>query len=59
MGFGGGGSMIQDFRAADKDGAGLARLVVDWREYSAIERLGDWDNLSGDEFSIPIIYEPV
>lgn len=32
---------------------------ADWREYAAIPRVEDYDNIFGDELSVPIIYEPV
>lgn len=50
--------MIQGTKAADKDVADYAVPLKNWREYAAIPRFGDYDDLVGDEPSVPIIYEP-
>lgn len=49
--------MIPDLRTAGEDGARPADVRAD-RELAAFRRRGDWDNPSGDEPSVPIIYEP-
>ena len=50
--------MVQEFRAGDEHGGGFTEPVRDWHAYASIARFGDWDNLTGDELSVPIIYEP-
>lgn len=48
--------MIHEFRKGSDD---FARVAGDAeREPVAFRRRGDWDNPSGDEPSVPIIYEP-
>lgn len=48
--------MLHDFRKENEDGA--RPDVRAEREPAAFRRRGDWDNPSGDEPSVPIIYEP-
>ena len=50
--------MVQAFKTAERDVIDHAGPLVNWREYAAIPRLGDYDSLVGDELSVPIIYEP-
>jgi hypothetical protein len=50
--------MGQKFGAADRDGAGSTSPVMEGGEHAAFARRGDWDNPSGDEPSVPIIYDP-
>ncbi len=49
--------MIHEFWKRNEDGAQTADFDAA-REPAAFRRHGDWDNPSGDEPSIPIIYEP-
>jgi hypothetical protein len=39
--------------------ADVSSPIAYWREYAAMRRLEDYENLFGDELSVPIIYEPV
>jgi hypothetical protein len=48
---------MQDFRKGNEDGARAADNRAE-RELAALRRRSDWDNPSGDEPSVPIIYEP-
>jgi hypothetical protein len=50
--------VIQDF-SRDVIQADVTGLISDWREYAAMRRVEDYENLFGDELSVPIIYEPV
>ena len=50
--------MVQGSNAAERDVVDLVGPLVNWREYAAIPRFGDYDDLVGDEPSVPIIYEP-
>lgn len=49
--------MIHESRKGNEDGARPADVRAE-RELAAFRRRGDWDNPSGDEPSVPIIYEP-
>lgn len=50
--------MIPDVRS-EQTQSDVSGLIADWREYAAIRRVEDYENLFGDELSVPIIYEPV
>ena len=50
--------MIQEHGATDKIELDFARLLTDWREYAAMQNLGAFDDVFGDELSVPILYEP-
>jgi len=51
--------MIQGSKSSDVEGAEGAGSLVTWREYAGIPRFEDYDDLVGDELSVPIIYEPL
>ncbi|MDP3544478.1 MAG: hypothetical protein Q8T11_18590 [Elusimicrobiota bacterium] len=50
--------MIHEYGKGNADGAQAADAGADKRDFAAFRRHGDWDNPSGDEPSVPIIYEP-
>lgn len=50
--------MVEEFGARSDDGAAGAASAKAGGTQPAFHRRGDWDNPSGDEPSVPIIYEP-
>lgn len=51
--------MVQGTEASGTEGVEGAASLVKWLEYADIPRFGDYDDLVGDELSVPIIYEPL
>ena len=49
--------MIADVRSEQIQGD-VSGLIADWPEYATMRRVEDYENLFGDELSVPIIYEP-